>query len=302
MSATELQALLGPHGTSTTPKKASALLSLLRDSAVPHPKLVLRHGETALLHHHPTTRMHWEITEQIVQAAHLVGNSEAATKHLTRIQRRFPHSIRTAALVGQDHEVASRWKEASQIYLHALKEHPMAPSIYQRQIAMLKTARRTIEAIALLSHYLNTYAQDVSAWTELCALCLAEGRFSHALFAANEVLMNDGENFAAHILVADVYMTVGGKDEVVLGRAHYASSLNVKKQGNLRALYGLWLACSILQDGQLLEGAEESQNRQLLTLAQNGIAAIYVNPNSRSGGPFVSETLCRNIMTGKKRT
>lgn len=152
----------------------------------------------------------------------------------------------------------------------------MAPTAYKRQVAVLKSEMKTPEAVSMLNYYLSFYPNDADAWAELCALCLSLGRLSHALFAASELVVNDPRNHAYLTLTADVYMTCQGKENFLHAREYYAASLMARKYGNLRALYGLWLACSLLSDNELLDKEEEiSRNCKLLEKAKKGVMAIY---------------------------
>lgn len=46
-------------------------------------------------------------------------------------------------------------------------------------------------------------------------------------------------NFAWYNKLGEVYYAMGGVDHLLLARKYYAQSLELKREGNLRALYGM---------------------------------------------------------------
>lgn len=242
-----------------------------------------------------------------MQAAAQKNEHEILQTTVSQIASRFSNSPRAKTLRALTLEAIGRWSDAMDAYIAVIQEEPMAPIAYKRQVAVLKSQMKRPEAIALLNYYLSQYSDDHDAWAELCALCLDIGRFAHAVFAANELVLLDPANHAYHTLAGDVYMTCGGRTNLVRAREHYAASLNVRTHANLRALFGLWLACSRLMDNRLLSGEEAAKNEQLLAVAQKGIRAVYAK--LRNEAPFESSSIGNaelvvietDIVTGKRR-
>lgn len=303
MAASKLSSLLDVPARKISPPIASEALQLIRASNLYAPTTVLQLGNSALNQHSPSSRPYWDIVEQISQAAAECGEREICRTFLRKIMAHFPNSVRAFVLQGMFLESNGDLRGAMSNYIDVIDKRPIAPLMYKRQVAVLKSEMKMSEAIALLNHYIDIYSDDVDAWAELCALSLSVGRFSHALFAANELLLNDPDNFAYHILVADIYMTCSGKDNLLLARKHYSASLNARRGSNLRALYGLWMSCSLLLNEDLGSYRDRRKCEQLLDLSKQGIKAVYASieaPPGKTSFTHVDDTLSSNIFTGKK--
>lgn len=305
MAAKQLSSLLNDKAPPVS--TCSKILLLLRNSRLPRSDLVLRFGDTVLSRLSKSSKEYWEVCAQICKAATELGEFEIMQSFSKRILDRFPQSVRASVLLGCTQEARSLWKAAADTYIGVIKEQPMAPTAYKRQVAVLKSEMKIPEAVSMLNYYLSFYPNDMDAWAELCALCLSLGRYSHALFATSELVVNDPGNHAYLTLTADVYMTCRGKENVLHAREYYAASLIARKYGNLRALYGLWLACSLLADNNLLDKDEKvSHNNKLLEKARRGIAAIYDKLEKEvktvpTRAPALA-MINTNVVTGKLQT
>lgn len=229
-------------GTSPRFSSCREILQIIRDSRLYHPRVVVLCGKTALSRLSKDSKEYWDVAVQMCTAAAQLGDFDKADALLTSIKDKFALCSRTSILCGIMEEAKGCLKPAMDIYIKTINEHPMATMAYKRQVAVLKSELKYPEAISMINYYLSMFPTDVDAWAELCSLTLLLGRYSHALFAANELIVNDPGNYAYHILTADIYMTVGGHENLLQARKFYSSSLIERKHGNLRALYGLWLA------------------------------------------------------------
>lgn len=297
MATNKLNQLISFDSKSIKPSRSSQILSHIRKSNLPRPDLVLRYGETALRAHSNNSVEYWDIMEQICRSAAELREHEIAKSYLDRILSRFPHSIRAFTLLGLTQEAEGKFDAANATYESVITKQSNAPTIYKRQIACLKTALKMQEAIAMLNYYLGTYSDDMDAWAELTSLCLAQGRFSHALFAANELIVHDANSFVAHTLIADVNMTCGTEDNIVLARMHYANSLRLRKRGNLRALFGLWLACSMILECPNTSQKEKDTSKGLLDIAKKGLQVVYKDVGGE-GETCVERLMLTNTVTG----
>lgn len=298
MAASRLDTLLS---TEPSPKNSFEILTLINEARLNRPDLILEHGESALKHHAATTKQHWDVIERITLAAAQLGEEEIKETHLDKIMKKFPSSVRAFTLLGMTQEALGGHTHAAETYLSVLRKQPIAPNIYKRQVALLKASKQPAEAASLLNYYLGFHGDDFDAWAELCALALRLGRFSHAAFAANEMILLQPENYAAHLVVADVYMTTGHVEALIMARTHYATSLGLRKSGNLRALYGLWLSCSVLFGDGDLKAQERDKCFDLLSIAKKGIRSVYENHNAAATGEFVMNMLKSNVVTGSKK-
>lgn len=283
----------------------SEALSIIRRAPLFDPDLILQLGHVARRQHSRASSSYWDITEQIALAAADRGKWDFLRDLLWEICRKFPKSCRRDMLNARIAEAKCRWDDALSMYTKVVESNPLRCIAYKRQIAVLKSQFRTQEAIALLNYYLSIFSRDVEAWAELCALCLSRGRLEHALFAANEVVIHSPLDHAAHTLVADVYMTIGGADNVLNARRHYGTSLHCKQKKNLRALYGMWLASATLSKssgwqprsvdtGYRAASAQSNnqartENSQALDWSENAIQSTYSS--------FLTMSDCSNSAT-----
>jgi tetratricopeptide (TPR) repeat protein len=61
--------------------------------------------------------------------------------------------------------------------------------VSKRRIALLKSLKKTTEAIAALNKFLDSSPTDAEAWAELSDLYLSQGMYQQAIFALEEVLL-----------------------------------------------------------------------------------------------------------------
>lgn len=283
MAASQLKQLLDGTNASPSTSDAAEALRLLRTSNTNRPSLVLHLGDLALSNYRPTCIEYWHITADICRAASECGELEIAESMLDRIMHQFPKTSRTEMLNGISHEAKGEFNTAMNLYMQVIEREPMSPVIYKRQVAILKSKLKLPEAVAFINYYLSLYANDVEAWAELCALSLRLGRLSHALFAASELIINDPGNHAYHTLLADVYFTSGPTaHNLYKARAHYLASVNAWKKGNLRALYGIWLTCTMLIDANMVQHDEHpNQTAILLSHSKAAITTVYMSVQGR---------------------
>lgn len=266
---------------------ASEILKLIRQSHLHRPDCVLSLGEKALSQTSANSVEHWNIQEQISVAAAECGYFDLLTATCKKIVGRFlPHlkSSRARLTHGLRREGLNLWNDAMKSYIDILVDDPMCHRAYKRQIAVFKSQRRIPEAIAQLNHYLSYFSTDADAWSELAALCLESNRSAHALYAANELIVCDPNNHAAHTMTADIYLSSGAPTDVVQARKHYAASLSARPDDNLRALYGLWYAANIVSGLSFAQSKEEKElNAKLLSWACKKIEKIYTDLDADIG-------------------
>jgi ER membrane protein complex subunit 2 len=228
---------------------AVKVLALIRGAPLYRPDLVIALGSVARRSTSSLSLANWDFAEQIAVNAADMGRWDIYDRIVEEIGKMFPGSCRLQVLQGLAAEARCEWNNALHIYMNIVEKDATRADARKRQIAVLRSQKKVPEAIALLKHYLESFSTDQEAWAELCAMCLGCGRFSHALFAANEVLIAQPNSYTSHILVADVLMTIGGDENLLAARRHYAASIARKRKGNARALYGLWLAALELKSG-----------------------------------------------------
>lgn len=245
-ASTELASLLQDGKTARNGRAATQALALVRRAPLYRPDLAMALADSARGANSADSVAYWDITEQHALAAAASGAWAVFDRLITQVRSRFASSWRADMVLGYAAEARGAWDKALRIYMRVVERDPLKSAAYKRQVAVLKAQRRVPEAIALLNYALRHFSCDADGWAELAALCLAEGRMEHALFAANEVLVHSAGGWAAHALVADVHMTIGGYQHFLSARRHYSASVSARRKGNLRALYGMWLAASAL--------------------------------------------------------
>lgn len=276
--------------------EAKEALALLRTSNLYRPDLVLWLGDAATSQLRPRSIEYWDVQEQICNAAAVLREWDILKSISKRIYDRFPTSFRMRLLFGRRREALSLWPDALKTYVEIIADDPMCQLAYKRQVAVLKSQHKLQEAIAMLNYYLGHFGTDAEAWAELAVLCLEQTRISHALYAANELVLIDPNNHASQTLVADIYMTAGEKEDMILARKHYAASLSLrKKKKNLRALYGVWLASSVLESHFKLPEDEQALNQQILEWSKKAIAGVYGEMPNADEYSFVSKVLEKKL-------
>lgn len=292
MATSRLDELLpAAYAEGGEPTHAVNALSLLRASHVHRPEVVIALAPEALNTLRPRSVEYWDIQEQLAQAAAETGSWTILTKAVTAIRDRFINSDNTGArarlATALQLEARSQWSESLRTYVELLADDPLCRRAYKRQVAVLKASRRAPEAIALLNHYLTHFATDSDAWAELAALCLEHNRIAHAVYAASELVLCEPNNHSSHTLAGDAYLTSGSAADALHARKHYAASLASRREGNLRALYGLWLSSSVV--ARSAPSKEDSDhNGKMLQWAKNAIMRTYSEMADYS---FVTEVI-----------
>lgn len=268
-------------------------LKLIRESRLHRPTLVLNLVTHAIPSVRRNTLEYWDILEQQANAAAEVGNWDVLKAATTAICARFAPSASSRARLthGLRREAYGQYDAATRTYIEILADDASYNRAYKRQVALLKCQRRIPEAIAQCNYYLSYFATDRDAWAELSALCLQANRAAHALYAANELVLCDPNNHAAHTLVADIYLTSGARDDIVLARKHYAASLAARKFNNLRALYGLWYAASLIDALPGISEEESAHNLKLLNWAKSHISEVYAGLSDSTDYDFALEMI-----------
>lgn len=279
---------------------ATSALAILRRAPIYDPDLPLHIGGVARLHHSDKSIEYWEIMEQIVLAAIDRGVWSVFVHLGNEVKERFPDSWRVSLLIGRRDEALGKWDDAMKRYMSVTEKDPMRGPAYKRQVAVLKAQRKLPEAVSLLNYYLGLFSGDAEAWGELCSLCLATGRIEHALFAANELILLKYDDIAAHILVADIHMTLGGFQNFLSARRHYSFCLSMRgRTRSMRALYGLWMAAMHLR----------SENKWKETMYSETFAAVDIEDDNEDedasgdgeGGGGKESTKRKKVLTVKDR-
>lgn len=163
---------------------------------------------------------------------------------LEKLQTQFPQSNRVKVLTGMLHETKSKFKNALSVYNEVIKADPGNMAARKRKVCIFKTEGRTKEAIQELNGYLQLFATDIDAWQELTQLYIQTQRLPLAKFCVEELILLKPENYLYHIQYAELCYSL---QDYSLAKQYYAQALELKPEGNLRALYGMLLSVRALQ-------------------------------------------------------
>src|SRR5690606_16439950 len=93
-------------------------------------------------------------------------------------------------------------------------------------------------AIKALNDYLSEYMSDPDAYQELLNIYLDQNEYKKAAFCAEELILSNPHNYLYMLQYAEILYTMG---DYKLARKYFCESLNLNKENNMRALYGLLL-------------------------------------------------------------
>ena len=112
----------------------------------------------------------------------------------------------------------------------------------KRRVCVFKAQGKMTSTIRALTELLQTFQTDVESWKELVTLYMASGDMKKALYCQEEVVLADPHNYQNHNRYADLLYTLGGANNLRSARRHYAQSLELSPENNLRGAYGLCLS------------------------------------------------------------
>lgn len=214
----------------------------------------------------------WAIYEQLCVAHLDVGAVDHAQKYCDLLKARFPTSSRYLRLAGMLLEARGDSKAAIQLYSDAIKEHPTSGPLMKRRIAAFRGMGNLTMAQNLLKKYLQLYAVDHEAWLEMADLCLVSRDFNEAAFCYEELILSFPNNHIFHARLAEVMYTLGGIDNLVTARTHFAAAHKILPT-NLRALLGLQRTCRRIVKEKCAADVT-SVTKRLLEKASTGLGTL----------------------------
>ncbi|KAI8951393.1 tetratricopeptide [Xylaria longipes] len=157
------------------------------------------------------TQQLWTIYENLLLSCLRTGDDESAHQCLGRLVNRFgDDNERVMALKGLLKE-ATAPDDATldtilQEYEQILQENPPNLPIAKRRAALLRSMGRTTEAVNALNSLLDMSPTDAEAWGELADLYLAQGLYSQAIFAQEEVLILQPNAWNIHARLGEMLL------------------------------------------------------------------------------------------------
>lgn len=243
----------------------------MREARAHRPDLVLKYG-SYLLQHHASSLSHevWAAYEQVLVALLQAGRTgmrrgagaaadsdelRAAQEYITTLAAQFPDSLRVKRLEGMMWEAKGEADLAMSDYDEILQDDPSNILAVKRQVAVLRARggpTRLAEAARRLTEHLATFCSDHEAWLLLQELYLLAQQYKRAAFCIEELILINPMSYIYHIRAGEITYTTavasngGSHDQLLTARKYFAHALELKPEGNLRALYGILLVCAAL--------------------------------------------------------
>jgi len=221
------------------------------------------------------------VMEQVYLAALDSGQIQVAKEYLDKLTESFPleSSFRVQKLHGQYWEAQAEWDRAMQIYNTALEQDETNIPIRKRIIMIYVAQGKRLKAIEELVQYVDTFMQDIDAWTQLANLYAQESMFQHAAFCYEELMMLKPRYPLYYIRYADI---VAGLGKFELAVKYYCATLELVTD-SLRALYGLCHVTNcLLKDQDKKKKSKNDTNiilpeivKQLHELSKERLNALY---------------------------
>ncbi|OWY97693.1 hypothetical protein PHMEG_00031720, partial [Phytophthora megakarya] len=224
----------------------------------------------------------WSVYEQTFIAALDLHDDELAETCLKALQTKFPGSSRVARLEGMQLEQRGEFAKALALYDELLEANPANALVLKRKIAVLKAQKKTADkktadVITALNEFLRSFGTDQAAWTELGETYLSMGTYRYAAFCYEELVLLNPMDAISHSRLADIYSTIGGLDNLLTARKHYAHSIELNKSQNLRAYFALVTCTKAIaaQRGYRADQDDDGINERLEKFALNYIQDFY---------------------------
>jgi predicted Zn-dependent protease len=177
--------------------------------------------------------------EQICMAALDMDDASLACRALDEIGLSVgKKSTRFRTLLGLCMESEDDIDGATNLYNDLLRENPYNVFCLKRKYCLLRIQDKDEEAKEALNDYLEKNGSDVGAWHEMAKFCAEVGDASGAAYCYEEIVLACPLDSHVHCMLAEWYITIGGKENLKAARKHMAQSLELNPQ-NLRAMYGL---------------------------------------------------------------
>jgi len=214
----------------------------------------------------------WLVREQLVMAGLDIYDARIVSTHFDAIKGRFPNSKRTLKLKATVLEGQGHFENEEKILKAILKDEPTDVVARKRRVAMLKSQGRHDQAIAALNTYLRCFMADEEAWLDLANMYIRAGLIEQAVFCLEDVLLADRYNMHMFTKYADAMYTQG---DYITAKKYYVYSLSISSGvRNIRALFGLCQACSVLEITKA--AVPQTQNQRLFEWGERTIIRHYL--------------------------
>jgi tetratricopeptide (TPR) repeat protein len=207
----------------------------------------------------------YEIIEQLIEAAVHVSNLTLAKQYLAEISSKFPDSARVQRLKGLVFEQTAIQKSIK-IYSQAIK-NDLSDIGCLKRLAMISSRH---EAIKILIAHLDTYMQDMEAWTCLAILYIEEDMFSQASFCYEEALLLRPSSHVHMLRYADIQSSLY---KLPIALKYYCAVVDTVPEC-LHGWYGIYTLTTKMIESKI--GTKEN-NIALNLIAKEQITKLYSN-------------------------
>lgn len=221
--------------------------------------------------------------EQICLAAIDVQDHQLIKICLDELAAKFPGSIRVKRLrIMARLEMRERFEDALKSYDELIRADESNAIHYKRKVAILIAQRRNLDAIRELSEYLKKFMNDQEAWLELSDLYIQEQEYSKAAFCLEELILTNPHNHLYFQKYAEIQYTINTTESHELARTYFSQALKLN-QGNLRALFGLYLSATSLSTSSKLAAPKRKENYKIASWALDQINVLYSGARTEDG-------------------
>lgn len=229
--------------------------------------------------------------EQICLAAIDLQDHQLIKICLDELAAKFPGSVRVKRLrIIARLEMRERFEDALRSYDELIRSDESNSIHYKRKVAILIAQRRNIEAIKELTDYLKKFMNDQEAWLELSDLYIQEQEYAKAAFCLEELILTNPHNHLYFQKFAEIQYTINSMESHELAKSYFSQALKLN-QGNVRALFGLYLSATSLSTAPKLPSPKRKENYKVASWSLDQINKLYSDVKSEDGkvvNPVVS--------------
>ncbi|KAI0540988.1 tetratricopeptide [Xylaria digitata] len=212
----------------------------------------------------------WTVYENLMLSCLRTGDDDSAHQCLGRLVNRFGNdNERIMALKGLLKEATATDNATLNLVLQEydqiLQENPPNLPIAKRRAALLRSMGRTSEAVNALNSLLDMSPTDAEAWAELADLYLAQGLYSQAIFAQEEVLVLQPNAWNIHARLGEMLLMAAKTSDAPkrLTEALKRFCRSVELCDNyLRGYYGLKLTVQQLLSESFPKGSKQTESEE----------------------------------------
>jgi ER membrane protein complex subunit 2 len=246
------------------------VLRYIRSHELREPKLVVEHGQALLGQDLSKGMGDTEVLvaalEQICLASLDLGRHDLAEKCLEQLRNNDieKDSVRFRRLLARCLEASGDYDGATKIYDALLADNPANVIALQRKYCIARAKQMEPQLVVeALNDYLGQNMSDISGWYEMAQLRMTLCDFKGAAYALEQVILGSPLDAEMHRLLAEVYATLGGLENLVLARKHMSQSLELDSS-SVRAQLGLVSVANQYLEESALVGKKDIDEHEIL--------------------------------------